>query len=223
MQKQLKSQLLSSAMSWAQHESRAASQGLQKELRYPMAKSLLRMQIPSRYHLPGTGLMQEVTGAPTLAISHVSTWCWRGQPQAQEGYSLPSHRFHCWSTPSRVPEQHPITSGDRAWSWLTVFCSSVSQLGLRLLCSVRFAAVSSPFSFGHLLFPSPSLPRVGGGTGGFGSQWQWEGGEGSESSCRGGSWYKALLVAQVSAFKSTYFPYQGVRLSHLISFHYIFD
>lgn len=47
MQKQLKSQLLSSAVSWAQHESMAASQGLWKELDYPVAKSLLRMQILS--------------------------------------------------------------------------------------------------------------------------------------------------------------------------------
>lgn len=157
--------------------------------------------------------MQEVTGAPTLAISPSAGGIQPPKPRIP----LLEHTKLC-----------PRAASRRLRGPSVLLAHSVLQLHFpagfeTALLSVRFAAVSSPFSFGHLLFPSPSLPRVGGGTGGFGSQWQWEEGEGSESSCRGSSWYKALLVAQLSAFKSTYFPYQGVRLSHLVSFHYIFD
>lgn len=135
--------------------------------------------------------------------------------------SLPSCRSHYWSTPGCVPEQCPTTSGDQARCRLTALCSSVSQPGLRLLCShsdllqslllATFCPLVPPF-------PGQEVAEVA-----LAPQWRWEEGEQSESTCRSGSLCRALLIAQLSAFKSTYFPYQGVRLSHLISFHYIFD
>lgn len=63
------------------------------------------------------------------------------------------------------------------------------------LSSFRFAAVSSPFISGYFLF----LSHFPGQEVALAPQWQW--GKGGESAHGGGSQYRALLVAQPSAFK----------------------
>lgn len=138
--------------------------------------------------LPGVGLMHEATGAHTLAQGRLATCvagitqCCRGEHQAQEVYSSLSCRSHYWNTPCCIPEQCLTTSEEQAQSQLAALCSSVSQRGLRLLCS-HWDLLQSPFIFGHLLLPSSTLPRAGGGRRGFGSPAAMGWGQGNECVC----------------------------------------
>lgn len=135
--KQLKSQLLSSAMSWAQCESVVVPQGVQKELDYPMARpracsgcrslSLTLSLTRDRAHA-GADRSSHIS----TEISHLCTWhcvVLKGLTPSAGGIYPPRY----WITPSCVPEQCPME--DQVWSWLTALCSSVSQLDLGLLCS----------------------------------------------------------------------------------------
>lgn len=168
----------------------------------------------------GIGLMLEVTGAPELAQRRWAMgeagiiWCWRAQHQAREGSSpsisdtIMEHTKLC---PRAVSHRFRGPSVILAYSALHLHFPS--GFGTALL-SFRFAAVSlSMFCSLVPPFPWQEEAQVS-----LALQWQWEEGEWSESACRGSSLHRAL-IAHLSAFKSTYFPYQGAGLSHFISLH----